>query len=224
MFQDRRDAGRQLAHALEPFRGPAGSVVVVGLPRGGVPVAAEVADALGVPLDVIIVRKLGAPTHPELAMGALGESGVSVVDDDLVGRLGVSVEQLSAIEARERREVELRASRFRAGRRPAGLAGRQVIVVDDGVATGATARAACLVARAAGSAKVVLAVPVAPAGWEQRMGTAADEYVAVIAARRFGAVGSFYRDFSQTPDHEVIECLRRADLDRAATDPGPTDS
>ena len=209
MFRDRRDAGRQLAVALESYRGEP-DVIVVGLPRGGVPVAREVAAALAAPLDVIIVRKLGVPSQPELAMGAVGEAGARVIDDDLVRRAGVSRDRLAAVERRERQEVEVRARRFRPGRRSHALSGRVVIVVDDGVATGSTARAACAVARAAGAARVVLAVPVAPIGWESRMGAAADEYVAVETPRRFGAVGNFYRDFTQTTDEEVIDLLRSA--------------
>ncbi len=209
MFRDRRDAGRRLAAALRSYRDDP-NVVVVGLPRGGVPVAREVAVALGAPLDVIIVRKLGVPSQPELAMGAVGEDGARVIDDDLVRRAGVSTDQLAAIEERERREVELRARRFRPGRGSHSLAGRTVVVVDDGVATGSTALAACAVAKAAGASRVVLAVPVAPSDWESRLAGAADDYVAVETPRRFGAVGNFYRDFTQTTDEEVIDHLRAA--------------
>ncbi len=206
MFTDRRDAGQQLVACLSHYEDDP-NVVVVGLPRGGVPVAEEVAAALGAPLDVIIVRKLGVPFQPELAMGAIGEHGIRYVDAALVERAGVTAEQLAAVEHREREELEWRSHRFRAGRPFESLEGRVVIIVDDGVATGSTARAACQVARAAGASRVVLAVPVAPSDWAERLHDAADEYVAAETHWRFGSVGLFYRDFSQTTDTEVIECL-----------------
>jgi putative phosphoribosyl transferase len=214
----RRDAGRQLAVLLSHYRADP-NVVVVGLPRGGVPVADEVAAALEAPLDVIVVRKLGIPFQPELAMGAIGEHGARYVDTDLVERAGVSAEQLAEVERREREELEWRSHRFRAGRPSESLAGRVVIIVDDGVATGSTARAACHVARAAGASRIVLAVPVAPSDWAERLHDAADEYVAAETHWRFGSVGLFYRDFSQTSDEEVIECLRSASA-RSGSGPG----
>lgn len=206
MFTDRRDAGRQLAACLAHYRNDP-RVVVVGLPRGGVPVAREVASALGAPLDVIVVRKLGVPFQPELAMGAIGEHGARYVDAALVQRAGVTDAQFAEVERREREELEWRSHRFRAGRAAVDLAGRVVIVVDDGVATGSTARAACHVARVSGAERVVLAVPVAPSDWADRLHDAADEYVAAETHWRFGSVGLFYGDFSQTADAEVIECL-----------------
>ena len=209
MFTHRRDAGRQLAVCLSHYRADP-NVIVVGLPRGGVPVADEVAAALEAPLDVIVVRKLGIPFQPELAMGAIGEHGARYVDTDLVERAGVSAEQFAEVERRERDELEWRSHRFRAGRASESLAGRVVIIVDDGVATGSTARAACHVARAAGASRIVLAVPVAPSDWAERLHDAADEYVAAETHWRFGSVGLFYRDFAQTTDAEVIECLRSA--------------
>lgn len=212
-FRNRRHAGQELARLVAAHA--ADRPVVVGLPRGGVPVAAEVAAALGAPLDVIVVRKLGAPTQPELAMGAVGEDGVEVLDPAIVRSVGATPEQVAAIEERERAEVRSRAARFRAGRARHPLAGRTVIVVDDGIATGATANAACRVARAAGAARVVLAVPVAPEGWERRV-DAADELVAVTTPRGFMAVGQFYDDFDQVPDAEVSEILRAGE----ATPPG----
>lgn len=208
MFADRTDAGRQLAGRLTHL--DEDDVVVLGLPRGGVPVAAEVARALGAPLDVVLVRKLGVPFQPELAMGAIGEGGARVLDEDLVRRLGISTRDITAVEAAERVEVERRVRRFRGGRQPTSLAGRVAVVVDDGIATGSTARAACEVARAHGAARVVLAVPVAPGGWRDRLAGAADELVAVTTPDRFSAVGEHYVDFAQTTEDEVIEQLRRA--------------
>ena len=205
IFRDRIDAGRRLAARLEHLRGEVG--VVLGLPRGGVPVAAEVARALRAPLDVIIVRKLGVPFQPELGMGAIGEDGAHVINDEVVRMAGVSAAEIAAVETRERAELERRAGRFRRGRLPAILEGRTVLIVDDGIATGSTAMAACQVARARGAARVVLAVPVAPLGWDLDMAGAADELIALETPEPFGAIGRFYQDFSQTTDEEVIACL-----------------
>jgi putative phosphoribosyl transferase len=205
-FRNRTEAGCRLAERLKYLRGEA--VVVLGLPRGGVPVAFEVARALNAPLDVIVVRKLGVPWQPELAMGAIGEDGVRVTNDD-VYVTGVSDRDLAAVEARERVELERRARRFRGDRRRQPLDGRTVVVVDDGVATGSTARAACLVARAHGAARVVLAVPVAPPDWLSRCAGDADELVVLETPAGFYAVGQAYEDFTQTTDDEVIDCLNR---------------
>lgn len=208
VFADRVDAGRRLAARLTHLRGS--DVVVVGLPRGGVPVAAEVARALGAPLDVVVVRKLGVPYQPELGMGAIGEDGVRVINDRVVRGAGVSPAELAAVEARERVELARRAERFRAGRPRTPLAGRTVVVVDDGIATGSTAKAACEVVRAEGARRVVLAVPVAPADWTDRLAGVADELVCVGTPEPFFGVGQFYADFTQTRDDEVVDCLRRA--------------
>lgn len=205
IFRDRIDAGRRLAARLELLRGDVG--VVLGLPRGGVPVAAEVARALGAPLDVIIVRKLGVPFQPELGMGAIGEDGAHVINDEVVRMAGVSAAEIATVETRERAELERRAGRFRRGRPPAILEGRTVLIIDDGIATGSTATAACQVARARGAARVILAVPVAPLGWDLDMAGAADELIALETPEPFGAIGRFYQDFSQTTDEEVIACL-----------------
>lgn len=208
MFADRIDAGTRLAAELSHLQGQ--DAVVVGLPRGGVPVAYQVARSLGVPLDVILVRKLGVPFQPELAMGAIGEDGVRVLSDEVLAMTGVGERELAEVEGRERVELERRAQRYRSGRERIPLEGKVVVVVDDGVATGATARAACQVARHHGAARVVLAVPVAPNGWTGRMGDAADDYVAVDTPRLFWAIGQFYRDFTPTADEEVIRYLDRS--------------
>ena len=213
VFADRSDAGRRLAGRLLDLRDK--PVVVLGLPRGGVPVAFEVARALGAPLDVIIVRKLGVPFQPELGMGAIGEDGVQIINREVVRAAAVTPEELAAVEARERAELERRARRFRGGRPRQSLDGRVAVVVDDGIATGSTARAACQVARAHGAARVVLAVPVAPPGWETRIGNSADELVCLQTPAPFFAIGQFYTDFTQATDDEVIACLQRA------TEPGP---
>ncbi len=208
MFRDRAEAGNRLALQLHHLRGP--DVVVVGLPRGGVPVAAEVARALQAPLDVILVRKLGLPFQPELAMGAIGEDGVRVINDDLIFGAEVSDEELAAVERREQAELERRVQTYRAGRDRVPLEGRTVIVVDDGVATGSTATAACQVARAAGARRVVLATPVAPPDWIHRLRGVADELIAVATPTTFYAIGQFYRDFRPTTDAEVVELLENA--------------
>lgn len=217
-FADRRDAGRQLAARLAPLRGV--EAVVLGLPRGGVPVALEVAPALAAPLDVIVVRKLGLPAQPEVAMGAIGEGGVWILDDRVVAAAGVAAHEVVAVEARERAVLEQRARRLRAGRAPLWLEGLVAVVVDDGVATGSTARAACQVARMLQATHVVLATPAAPPGWSARLGGAADAYVCVTSPERFVAVGQCYADFSPTTDVEVERCLRLARRSRRRVDDG----
>ncbi|MFJ3765854.1 phosphoribosyltransferase family protein [Streptomyces sp. NPDC090082] len=206
-FGDRTDAGRQLAARLDHLRGQ--DVVVLGLPRGGVPVAVEVAEALDAPLDICLVRKLGVPDQPELAMGALGEGGVRVLNERVIRETGVTDRDIAMVEERELAELDQRTRRYRGSRAPVPLDGRTVVVVDDGLATGATALAACRVVRARGAARIVLAVPVAPRGWTTRLGGEADETVGVHAPELFFAIGQFYRDFSQTPDAEVVACLER---------------
>jgi putative phosphoribosyl transferase len=207
-FADRADAGRRLAKRLRYLRD--GDAVVVGLPRGGVPVALHVTLALDAPLDVIVVRKLGVPFHSELAMGAIGEGGVRILNGGVISAAGVSAGEIAEVERRERAELDRRARLFRRGRSPVALAGRTVVVVDDGIATGSTARAACQVARAHGAAKVVLAVPVAPPGWTRRLDGVADECVALETPPGFVAIGQFYADFSPTSDDEVVGCLEIA--------------
>lgn len=208
VFADRVDAGRRLAGKLQHLRNE--PVVVLGLPRGGVPVAFEVARALGAPLDVIVVRKLGVPFQPELGMGAIGEDGVRILNDEVIRLAHVSRRDLAEVEERERAELERRAGRFRGNRMRVPLEGRTAVVIDDGIATGSTARAACLVARAHGAARVVLAVPVAPPGWTARMGEAADELVCLETPDPFFAIGQFYADFSQVPDDVVVSYLESA--------------
>lgn len=207
-FRDRTDAGRRLAPLLaESARD---DTLVVGLPRGGVIVAAEAAAALDVPLDVIIVQKIGHPDQPELAIGALGENGVRVVEDSAIRSLGITADSLADAEERATAELARRIVRFRSTTSPPDLAGRHVVVVDDGIATGATAAAACRVARAAGADRITLAVPVAPHGWEHRFDELADDLIAMDTPRSFGSVGRFYVDFDQTTDAEVLAALATA--------------
>jgi putative phosphoribosyl transferase len=215
-FTDRTEAGRRLAERLQQLHPENEGVVVqadlvvVGLPRGGVPVAAEVADALDAPLDVLVVRKLGVPFRPELGMGAIGEHGVRVVNQAVLHETRTTPEELAEVESRERAELERRVRRYRGGRSPIPLAGRTVVIVDDGIATGSTARAACLVARRQGAARIVLAVPVAPGGWTGLFEDVADELVCLDTPAQFFGIGQFYEDFTQTSDEQVTTCLQRA--------------
>ncbi len=203
-FADRQEAGRLLAEELRSL--DLTDPVVLGLPRGGVPVAYEVATALMAPLDVLVVRKLGAPGQPELAIGAIGEGGVRVLNDKLIRQIGVGEGTLALVEERERQELVRRAKLYRRERERVDLQGSTAIVVDDGIATGATARAGCRIARAQGAAIVVLAVPVAPHGWSP--GEDADRLVAVVQPRDLRSVGGWYRNFSQTSDAQVTSLLR----------------
>jgi putative phosphoribosyl transferase len=207
-FKDRAEAGRLLGERLSGLE--QAHPVVLGLPRGGVAVAAEVASALDAPLDVVVVRKLGVPFQPELAMGALGEGGVRVINEEIVRAAGVTRPELAAVERRERAELERRAARYRAARPPVPLAGRLALLVDDGVATGATAKAACLVARSAGAARVVAAAPVVAAGAIEELAPVADEVVFLDSPERFGAIGSCYDDFAQLRDEDVLALLEPA--------------
>ncbi|WP_331717310.1 phosphoribosyltransferase [Yinghuangia sp. ASG 101] len=204
-FLDRADAGRHLADRLDHLRDA--DPIVLGLPRGGVPVAARVASALGAPLDVLVVRKVGVPFQPELAMGAIGEGGARVRNEALIRDFGIADDEVAGVEAAERDELERRTARYRHGEPPYDLVGRTAIVVDDGIATGATALTGCRVVRARGARRVVLAVPVAPAGWGSQLADAADEFVALTMPMDFLAVGQYYRDFSATSDAEVVACL-----------------
>ncbi|HEV3134676.1 MAG TPA: alpha/beta family hydrolase [Acidimicrobiia bacterium] len=212
-FRDRREAGRRLAERLSGLR--ASSPLILGLPRGGVPVAYEVAKGLGAPLDILVVRKLGVPYQPELGMGAVGEDGVRVLNADVVRQAGVTEAQLGQVEARERAEVEERATRLRGGRPAMPLEGRTVVIVDDGLATGGTARAAVRVARERGATRVILAVPVAPPETVATLRRDADDVVAVETPEPFFAIGGWYSDFSPTSDDEVVELLVRAAVDGA---------
>ncbi len=183
---------------------------MLGLPRGGVPVAAEVAAALGAPLDIVVVRKLGVPGRAELAMGALAEDGVRVLEESVLRTSRVQPEALAAVHQREEEVLAARVARLRGGRPPADLAGRVAVVVDDGLATGCSARAACLAVRERGAARVVLAVPVAPVGAADRF-PEADEVVIAWSVERFRAVSLHYRDFTATTDDEVLAVLGTAE-------------
>ncbi|HEV7830107.1 MAG TPA: phosphoribosyltransferase, partial [Pseudonocardiaceae bacterium] len=209
LFRDRRDAGRVLAGLLEHYRRRS-DVVVLGLARGGVPVAYEIARALGAPLDVFVVRKLGAPGREELAMGAIASGGVVVINDDLVRGLRISPEVIQRVAEQEGRELLRREQAYRGGRPMPDLAGKTVIVVDDGLATGSSMRAAIQALRRHRPAKIVVAVPAAPQSTCQELAGTVDEVVCATTPSPFVAVGRSYWDFTQTTDEEVRDLLRAA--------------
>lgn len=209
IFRNRTEAGRRLAKELEHYAGRP-DVVVLGLPRGGIPVAYEVARGLQAPLDVFVVRKLGMPGQEELAIGAIATGGVRVVNDDLLARLRVAPQIVDEIAAREERELERRERTYRGPRGPLPLAGRTVILVDDGLATGASMRAAAMALRRLSPARIVVAVPVGAAETCEELARLVDEMVCAETPEPFWAVGNWYEDFSQTSDEEVHLLLERA--------------
>jgi predicted phosphoribosyltransferase len=208
-FANRTEGGRRLAAALSAYRGKAGTIVI-GLPRGGVVTAAAVAESLALPLDVLVVRKLGTPGYEELAMGAIGPGGVRVLNDDVIASLRVPSSKIDEVARREQIELERRERRYRGNRPPLDFAGRTVIVIDDGLATGSTMFAAIAVIRQHKPARIVLAVPVAPLETLERFRPVVDELVCVETPEPFQAVGCWYRDFAQVEDEEVIQILERA--------------
>lgn len=208
-FQDRYEAGRCLARELGDYAGR-DDVLVIALPRGGVPVGYEVARALGAPLDVMQVRKLGVPGREELAMGAIASGGVRIVSETVVEALGIPERVIATVAAAEAQELERRERIYREGRLFPEVRGRTVILVDDGLATGSTMRAAAAALRSLGAARLVAAVPVAPREGCDAMWEVVDDVVCARIPERFLAVGEWYEDFSQTSDEEVSELLRRA--------------
>jgi putative phosphoribosyl transferase len=208
-FPNREQAGKRLAEALSEYE-DGSNVLVLALPRGGVPVGAEVAHALGAPLDLMLVRKLGVPGHEELAMGAVATGGVRVLNDDVVGALGLHEEAIEAVARRERRELERRDHAYREGRPAPEVAGRTVILVDDGLATGATMRAAVAALKKRNPRRIVVAVPVAPKETCEVLRSEADEVACLSAPDPFMAIGVWYEDFPQLTDDEVRELLGRA--------------
>jgi putative phosphoribosyl transferase len=207
-FRDRREAGRLLGEHVAYLK--AERPIVLALARGGVPVAFEVARALDSPLDVLVVRKLGVPFHPELALGAIGEENAQVLNTPFVQGLGISSEAIAEVTARERVELLRRVALYRGNRPRLELVGRTVIIVDDGLATGATARVAVEIARARGATRVIVAVPVSPPEAAAEMATLADEVISLRTPRRFQAVGEWYEHFDQTDDDEVTSLLRNS--------------
>jgi putative phosphoribosyl transferase len=211
-FRDRVDAGRQLATRLETL--DRDGLIALGLPRGGVVIASEVAAALGLPLDVIVVRKLGVPFQPELAMGAIGEDGIRVIDQRVVRAAGISERRIQTVEERERVELARRAQRFRGGRPRLDLSGATALILDDGIATGSTARAAVEVARKLGANRVVVAAPVTSMEAVRMLSGVADQVIYLAAPPGFLAIGEFYADFSPTSDTEVVKLLESSQTGR----------
>lgn len=209
VFTNRADAGRQLAGWLSAYAGRA-DVVVLALPRGGVPVAAEVAARLGAPLDVFLVRKLGVPGHPELAMGAIAEGGVTVVSSGILAELGIPRTALDQVAARERLELERRDVQYRGGRERPSVRDKVVILIDDGLATGATMEAAVMALREHHPARIVVATPVGAREACERLSQIADEVVCALIPASFVAVGQWYQDFGQTSDDEVKALVDQA--------------
>lgn len=207
-FQDRREAGRFLAGALEGFVG--GDTVVIGLPRGGIPVAVEVARALRSPLDAIVVRKVGVPWQPDLAMGAVAEGRVRDYDAELIDALGVSHVDVERRFGEAENDLGVRVSRYRRVRPALDLRHRTALIIDDGVATGSTARAACRAARVRGASEVVLAIPVGPSSAIERFGDVADQVLVAATPEDFGAVDDFYEDFTPVDDDVVVDILEEA--------------
>ena len=205
-FQDRTDAGRRLAERLERYSRRS-DVLVLALPRGGVAVGAEVARRLGAPLDVILVRKLGVPGHEEFAMGAIASGGVRILSDDVVSALGVSEREVALVAAAEEEELARREHIYRGGRALPEVKGRTIILVDDGLATGATMRAAAAVIRAQSPARLVVAVPVAPSETCAALSREVDEVLCLFTPEPFHSVGSWYEDFRQATDDEVRQML-----------------
>jgi putative phosphoribosyl transferase len=208
-FRDRSDAGRRLAAQLTRYAGRP-DVLVLALPRGGVPVAFEVAQALGAPLDVFLVRKLGMPGHEEFAIGAIASGGVRVVNEDTLRDYGISAQQVDAVAEAEQRELERRERQYRGPRPFPSVAGRTVILIDDGLATGSTMRAAVRALREEGPARIVVAVPTAPPETCADLRALVDDVVCLMTPEPFYAVGLWYEDFAQTTDDEVRELLERA--------------
>lgn len=211
-FTDRRAAGYALAVELAEL--DLHDVVTLGLPRGGVPVAAQVASYLHTPLDVIVVRKVGIPSFPEVAMGAVAEHDVTVIDRPLLARMGISDAEFEKAAEPERAVLDARVARLRRGRPPLDLTGRTALIVDDGIATGATVSAACRAARADHAARVVVAAPVGSPEAVRKI-TAADRVVCVLMPEDFTAVGAYYRHFDQTTDHEVERILESSGMGSA---------
>lgn len=209
MFRDRSEAGRRLAAALSKYKGQ--DVVVLALPRGGVPVGAEIAAALEAPLDLVLVRKIGVPLHEELAMGAVADGGepITVRNEDVIAMLGVDAAAFEAVRDRELAEIERRRMAYLQGRSALEVAGRIAILVDDGVATGATTRAALRAVRARKPRRLILAAPVAPTDVLPAMRKEADEVVCLESHEAFGAIGLYYLDFSQLTDQQVTDILAR---------------
>jgi predicted phosphoribosyltransferase len=213
LFQNRRDAGRALASALQQYAQRA-DVLVLGLPRGGVPVAYEVARALNVPLDIFVVRKLGVPGQEELALGAIASGGMRVLNEEVVRALGIAGEEIDFVTRRELPELERREHQYRGDRPPLEVKGRTVLLIDDGLATGSTMRAGTAALSRMGPARIVIAVPVAARATCDELRAEGHDLVCLATPDHFYAVGQWYREFDQTTDAEVRELLQTAEQQR----------
>jgi putative phosphoribosyl transferase len=220
VFEDRVEAGRALAQSLFAYRG-ATNAIVLALPRGGVPVGFEVAQALGLPLDVLVVRKLGLPGQPELAMGAIATGGALVLNEDVLRFVDGHEAALEQVRRREQMELERRESQYRGARSPLQMAGRTGILVDDGLATGATMEVAVRALRGLGAMRIVVAIPVASREALKRIAAVADEVVCLEVPMFFSAVGQWYREFGQTSDAEVSALLAKSCRSLGPDTPGP---
>ncbi|HMC65690.1 MAG TPA: phosphoribosyltransferase [Gemmataceae bacterium] len=209
-FPDRTAAGQQLAEQLTDYADRS-DVLVLALPRGGVPVGFEIAKALRTPLDVFLVRKLGVPGHRELAMGAIATGGIRVINEDVVQTLAIPDDTIDLVAAEEQQELDRRQQLYRGDRPPPAIAGRIIILVDDGLATGSTMRAAIAAVRQQKPARIVVAVPVGAAASVEELQAEVDELVCILTPEPFHAVGAWYRDFSQVTDDEIRELLKRAE-------------
>ncbi len=207
VYKDRKDAGKQLAEKLMHYRDKA-DMIVLGLPRGGVTVASEIARALRCPLDILIVRKIGFPGNPELAAGAVSETGTVVLNEDIVAGYGVSRAYLERETARQKEEIARRVDLYRGGKGVPPLTGKTIILVDDGVATGATAKAAISTLKQEMIAKLVVALPVASREAQLEIAPLVDEWVCLLAPAGFMAVGNYYDDFTQVEDEDVVAMLK----------------
>ena len=209
MFNDRRDAGVQLSSRLEEYKGQTG-VLVLALPRGGVATGYEIAYYLKVPLDIVIVRKIGFPGQPELAIGAVSETGRVVLNESIISTYGVSKDYIEREISQQKKEISRRAELYRKGKRLPSLEGKSIILVDDGVATGATMKAAITTLKEERLKKLIVALPVAPAGMADEIEQMADTFICIETPFDFMAVGSYYHDFTQVTDEEVIDLLKRS--------------
>ena len=209
MFNDRRDAGVHLASRLEEYKGQTG-VLVLALPRGGVATGYEIAHYLKVPLDIVIVRKIGFPGQPELAIGAVSETGRVVLNESIISTYGVSKDYIEREISQQKKEISRRAELYRKGKRLPSLEGKTIILVDDGVATGATMKAAITTLKEERLKKLIVALPVAPAGMADEIEQMADTFICIETPFDFMAVGAYYHDFTQVSDEEVIDLLKRS--------------
>ena len=209
LFRDRVDAGKQLAQRLIAYKDNP-ETIVLGLPRGGIVTAFEVAKILDLPLDIVVPRKIGAPNNPELAVAAIAEDGSIVINDQLMNDLGLQLDDLRNLIAQEKKEAARRMNLYRAGRKPLELAGKTVLLVDDGIATGATMRAAITSVRSRGAKTIVVAVPVAPSEALDEIRSEVDDLICLSAPELFLGVGGFYGEFAQTEDQEVIDLMAQS--------------